>query len=163
MPPALALLVLSLATAAPAPFPADALGTGVGGAAAVRTRVVIVDEVRGNQGTPEARAALREALGRHLGRRGFQVVEGAKRFSFRLQPNLLLMDVQNGTNVEVKASVVALDRKGKVAAMVEGGARVKGGVAGTPATRGSALEAQALEAAARSLVEDLAPRLLEIR
>src|SRR5512138_2330331 len=81
-----------------------------------RARVLLIEEVGGEQGTPAARQALREALARHLGRRGFHVVEGGKRFAFRLQPKLLLVDVQNGSSVEVKASVVALDGKGRVAA-----------------------------------------------
>ena len=124
-----------------------------------RARIVIVEEVRGSQGTPAARAALREAIARHLTRRGFHVLDGGKTVVFRLQPTLLLMDVQNGTSVEVKASLVAVDRRGKVAAMVEGGARAKGVAPATAA----ALESQALEAAARSLAEDLAPRLMEVR
>jgi hypothetical protein len=91
------------------------------------------------------------------------VVEGGKRFGFRLQPKMLLMEVQNGGSVEVKASVVALDPKGRVAAMVEGGARARSASGAAPPTPSTALEAQALEAAARSLVEDLAPRLVEVR
>ena len=123
-----------------------------------RARIVTVEVVRGNQGTPMARTALREAIGRHLARRGFQVVEGGRNIAYRLQPTLLLLDSHAGSSVEVKAAVVAVDRKGRTVAMVEGGAR--GGAPGAPV---AAVESQALEAAARSLAEDLARRLLEVR
>ncbi len=136
--------------------------TNPGTAQTPRSRILLVDEVKG-EGTPHARTALREALGRHLGRRGFQVLDTGKRYAYRLQPKLLLFDVQDGASVEVKASVVAVDPKGRVAAMVEGGARAKGAAGAKPATAPGTLEAQALEAAARSLVEDLAPRLVEAR
>lgn len=158
----LAALATSLATAAPAASsPAGGAAPSSDPAPTHRVRVLLLEEVKGDAGTAGSRAALREAITRHLGRRGFQVLEGGKRFAFRLQPRLLLVDVQMGSSVEVKASVVALDGKGRVAAMVEGGARVKGGPPPTPAGAASALEAQALEAAARSLVEDLAPRLVQ--
>jgi hypothetical protein len=153
---------MAVLLAAPAPPPSRDAGAGTKAdqGSGSRARILVIEEVRGDQGTPAARQALREALARHLGRRGFHVVDGGKRFSFRLQPKLLLVEVQNGVSVEVKASVVALDRKGKVAAMVEGGARAKGA---TAAQAAPVLEGQALEAAARSLSEDLARRLTEAR
>lgn len=164
-----AVLTTSLATAAPAAPPPGSAPPSSSGKAAPgadpapvhRSRVLLLEEVKGDTGTAASRTALREAITRHLGRRGFQVLDGGKRFAFRLQPKILLLDVQNGSSVEVKASVVALDGKGSVAAMVEGGARAKGGPPPTPAGAASALEAQAIEAAARSLVEDLAPRLVQ--
>ncbi len=162
--PLVAAMLVSLSAAGAAPTTAGAgAATSPGAAQVPRSRVLLVEEVKGEQGTPHARTALREALARHLGRRGFQVLESGKRYGYRLQPKLILFDVQDGTSVEVKASVVALDPKGRVAAMVEGGARAKGGAGAKPATAPGALEAQALEAAARSLVEDLAPRLVEVR
>jgi hypothetical protein len=126
-----------------------------------RPRSAIVEQVRGDSGSGPARAAFGDALHRHLRRLGFHLVEGRTAAAYRLQPALLVIDSSTeGTsvNLQVKASLVALDRKGHVAAMVEGGARARSGVAGSTAT---SLEAQALEATARSLAEDLARRLLE--
>ena len=131
-------------------------------AAAARPRTVTLGPVLGDRGTPEARAALREALARHLRRRGFSVVDApGTSVRYRLQPTVLVLDgagASAGTHIEVKASIVALDRRGRIAAMVEGGARA---TSATPGAASANLEAQAVEAAARNLAEDLARRILE--
>ena len=125
-----------------------------------RSRSVAIEAVRGDKGSSASRAAFGEALARQLGRLGFNVVEGGRTVTYRMQPTVLTLDTAGGgagANVEVKASVVALDRKGRVAAMVEGGARTQN----TPGVAPAHLESQAVEAAARSIAEDLARRLLE--
>jgi carbon monoxide dehydrogenase subunit G len=61
------------------------------------------------------------------------------------------------TRVEVRASVIAVDRQGGIAAMIEGGARARTAARGAPAAQ---LTSRALDAAAKSLAEDLAGRLL---
>jgi hypothetical protein len=160
---AAALLAGSTPDGGAAPAPAAAPAKGAARRAQQRPRSAHLEAVRGDAAGAPARAAFGDALQRHLRRLGFQVVEGKRPAAYRLQPALLVVDTaQEGGSVslEVKASLVAFDRKGHVAAMVEGGARARGAAAQTPAT---SLEAQALEAAARSLAEDLARRLLEAR
>jgi hypothetical protein len=80
---------------------------------------------------------------------------------YRLKPSLLRLDVEEGggaTIIAVRASLVAVDGAGRMAAMLEGGARLKA----TGRLPGGALErysARAVDAAARTLCEDLAGRL----
>jgi hypothetical protein len=123
-------------------------------------RTVVVEEVQGS-GDAVSRAALQRALVAELPRRGFTVVDGGADAGYRLRPAVLRVELArngSGTRVEVKASVVAIERGGRIAAMVEGGARARTGAGGAPAAD---LQAQALAAAAGSLCEDLARRLLE--
>jgi hypothetical protein len=120
-------------------------------------RAVWLDEPQGKAGDAAARSALRDALARHLRRQGFSVVDSHEPAGYRLKPAVLELEVTSAdgrTLIAVKASVVAVDSQGKMAAMVEGGARLR-------ATGGSAgpLAARALDAAAISLSEDLAARL----
>ncbi|GEJ56268.1 HEAT repeat domain-containing protein [Anaeromyxobacter diazotrophicus] len=122
-------------------------------------RAVVLEEPQG--GGAAARAALQRALAAELPRRGFAVVDGRAAAGYHLKPAVLRVDLSRaggGARVEVKASVVAVDGSGRIAAMVEGGARARTAAAGAPVEE---LEAQAFAAAAGSLCEDLARRLLE--
>jgi hypothetical protein len=106
-------------------------------------------------------AALHAALAAQLARHGFSVVGAGEGAGYRLKPAVLLLEVTpsgTGLRVEVKASVIAIDGQGRIAAMVEGGARARTASAGAASQQ---LAAQALDAAARNISEDLARRLLE--
>ena len=124
-------------------------------------RTVTVEPARGDHVEAGLRARLRSALADELARLGYVVGEEPGPFAFRLTPSLLLVDAtrgEDGSRVEVRASVVATDVAGQVAAMVEGGARASAPSASAPA---GPLWAQAIDAAARDLAEDLARRLRE--
>jgi hypothetical protein len=128
---------------------------------AMATRAVALDEPQGSRAGPEARAALRESLTRHLRKQGFAVVGATEPAGYRLKPSVLEIDVAHAggkVSISVKVSVVAVDSQGRMAAMVEGGARLRasGGSAGQAQEQ---LAARALDAAAVSLAEDLAARL----
>jgi hypothetical protein len=118
-----------------------------------------VEEARGG-GTAQARDALRQAIVSRLKDRGFEVVE---RGGILLKPSVLQVEVEakaGKTTVYVKASLLALDADGKVAAMLESGARLT--AAGpVPESKVAGYSARALEAAAMTLCEDLAARLGE--
>jgi HEAT repeats len=125
------------------------------------SRAVVLEDVGGSAGDDRARAALRGALAQQLERRGFAVVRGDAAAGFRLKPAVLQVDVRHGggaVKVEVKASVIAVDGHGRIAAMVEGGARARS--PGAPPSSAAPMTAKALEAAASSICDDLASRLL---
>lgn len=142
---------------APAPAPAPA-------PAAPRARrasplAFSIEPTSGAAGDDDARAALRDAIARHLKARGHSVVAGGG--TYVLRPSVLKVDVSSSgadTVIAVKASLVAVDGAGRLAAMLEGGARLRaaGGVARS-AVPGYA--ARALDAAARTLCDDLAAQL----
>ncbi len=124
-------------------------------------RSVSVEEVQGRTADARTRASLHDALALHLKRHGFAIVEGGEGTGYRLKPSMLLLDVTHsgaGLRVEVKASVIAIDGQGRIAAMVEGGARAR---TATPGAAAAQLAGQAVDAAARSISEDLARRLLD--
>lgn len=118
-----------------------------------------VEEPRGTGGAHE-KDALRKALVAQLEARGFAVVE---RGGMRLKPSVLHLDVDakgGKTVIAVRASLVAVDDDGNMAAMLESGARLSAtGV--VPEARIAAYSGKALEAAARTLCEDLAAKLGE--
>ncbi len=109
---------------------------------------------------PAAREALRDALARELRGRGFALVDHG---GMRLKPSVLKVDVDaegGKTVIAVRASLVAVDDDGRMAAMLEGGARLS--ASGTiPEKKLEDYSAKALEAAARTLCEDLAAKLGE--
>ncbi len=120
-------------------------------------RAVALEEPQGRAGDAAARGALREALARHLRRQGFAVVAAGDPAGWRLKPAVLAVEVSHGggkISVAVKASVLAVDSQGRMAAMVEGGARLRASGGGE-----KQLAARALDAAAGTLSEDLAARL----
>ncbi|MBI5070439.1 MAG: HEAT repeat domain-containing protein [Deltaproteobacteria bacterium] len=127
---------------------------------AVSVRSVALEEAHG-QGGKAGREALRESLARHLRRQGFAVVGPGEPAGYRLKASVLELDVSQAegkTVIAVKASVVAVDSQGKMAAMVEGGARLRAS-GGSSAAAQRQLTDRALDAAAVSLSEDLAARL----
>jgi hypothetical protein len=117
-----------------------------------------IEETRGT-GSAVARDALRRAIESQLKGRGFAVVN---RGGVVLKPSLLKVDVEargGKTTISVKASLVAVD-DGRMAAILESGARLcAAGV--IPDAKIAAYAARALEAAARTLCEDLAAKLGE--
>ncbi|HUK66421.1 MAG TPA: HEAT repeat domain-containing protein [Anaeromyxobacteraceae bacterium] len=121
-------------------------------------RSVAIEPVEGGRVDARLRERLRQTLAAELERHGFAVSGPREEAGYRLKPTILLLDEgkdAGGLHVEVKTSLIAVDGRGEVAAMVEGGARAE---APAPATSVE-LAGKALDAAARSLSEDLARRL----
>ncbi len=111
-------------------------------------------------GGPQAREALRRAIALQLKERGYAIVD---RGGVRLKPSVLKVDVDSKggkTVIAVRASLVAVDDDGKMAAMLEGGAKLTASGA-IPEARIPAYSAKALEAAAKTLCDDLAAKLGE--
>jgi hypothetical protein len=116
-----------------------------------------IDEPSG-EGGADARDALRSALARHLRRRGYAVVEDG---GMVLKPSVLKVDVEERggkTVIAVKASLVAVDGSGRMAAMLESGARLSAS-GEVPMAKLASYSARALDAAAGTLCEDLAAKL----
>lgn len=118
-----------------------------------------IEETQG-AGSASSREALRRAIGAQLKERGFAVID---RGGVRLKPSVLKVDVDakgGKTVIAVRASLVAVDDDGRMAAMLEGGARLSAtGI--IPEGKLAAYSAKALEAAAKTLCEDLAAKLGE--
>jgi hypothetical protein len=117
-------------------------------------------EEAGGTGGAGARGALRDALARGLRERGFDVLADG---GMRLKPAVVAVDVggQAGrTVIAVRASLVAVDDDGRIAAVLEGGARLSTSTA-VPEGKLAAYSAKALDAAARALCDDLAVKLGE--
>jgi hypothetical protein len=111
-------------------------------------------------GGPQAREALRKAIALQLKERGYAIVD---RGGVRLKPSVLKVDVDakgGKTVIAVRASLVAVDDDGRMAAMLEGGAKLTASGA-IPEAKIAAYSAKALEAAARTLCDDLAAKLGE--
>ena len=111
-------------------------------------------------GSAHAREALQSAIAAQLTERGFAIVETG---GVRLKPSILRVDVDakgGKTVIAVRASIVALDDDGKMAAMLESAAKLSAsGV--IPEGKVGLYSAKAVEAAARTLCEDLAAKLGE--
>ncbi|HEX9243283.1 MAG TPA: HEAT repeat domain-containing protein [Anaeromyxobacter sp.] len=118
-----------------------------------------IEETRG-AGSAATRDALRQAIAAQLKGRGFAVVD---RGGVVLKPSVMKLDVDahgGKTTIAVKATLVAVDDDGKMAAMLESGAKLSAtGV--IPDAKIPAYSARALEAAAKTLCEDLAAKLGE--
>ncbi len=124
-------------------------------------RRITIEEVQG-RGGDAARRALHAALSRHLAHRGFAVVDSGDHAAWRIKPSVLAVDVLDDdgrTTIAVRASAVAVDGQGRMAAMIESAARLKASGGGLGAARERELSTRALDAAARTLSEDLAARL----
>ena len=123
-------------------------------------RALSVEEATGKGGTA-AREALRRALARRLEQAGFSLVD-ADSAAFRIKPSVLSVDITESGGkvfVAVKAAAVAVGVDGRMAAMIQGGARARApGERPSPAAL-EQLSVSALEAAARMLSEDLATQL----
>jgi hypothetical protein len=117
-------------------------------------------EEAGGSGSAAARGALRDALARELRGRGFAVVDSG---GVRLKPSVLRVDVDadgGRTVIAVQASLVAVDDDGRMAAILEGVARLSAN-GSIPEKRLGAYANKAIEAAAKTLCEDLAAKLGE--
>ena len=129
--------------------------------AGTRRHIVCVEEAQG-KGGGGARSALQEALVRHLAQQGFQVVGADEGATYRIKPSVLSIDVSESAGnvvIAVKAAAVAVDEDGRMAAMIETGARLKASGTGLSSSAQELLSARALDAAARTLSEDLAAQL----
>lgn len=119
---------------------------------------VMLEEATG-KGDSALRAEFKSSLARHLREQGFAVV--ARGHKYVLKPSVLTVDVQKSdgrTVVAVRASLVAVDGKGGMTAMLEGGAKVKAVGTATP-TMVPKYAAKAMDAAAQTLTDDLKGRL----
>jgi hypothetical protein len=120
-----------------------------------------IEEPGGAAGSAGDRRALREAIERHLTDRGFAVVaEGG----LTLKPSVVALDVreQGGrTIISVKAGLLAVERSGRMAAMLESGARVSVAAGRVPDAKLATYSARAFDAVARDLCDDLASRLAD--
>jgi hypothetical protein len=143
---------LEALTPAPAPVPGPTPPRGA--------PVFSIAEPSGSAGGPSERRALKDALARHLANRGYAVVpEGG----MTLKPSVVSLDVrqQDGkTVISVRAGLLAVEGSGRMAAMLESGARLSA-TGRVPDGKLAVYSAKALDAAARTLCDDLASRLAE--
>jgi hypothetical protein len=135
-----------------------ALADGTGRHGSPRALAFSVEDASGEGGGREARAAFRDAIERHLKDRGHAIV--ADGGAYVLKPSVLEVDVSSAggaTVIAVKASLVAVDGSGRME-LLETGAKLRatGDVPGTAVPR---YAARALDAAARTLCDDLFARL----
>jgi hypothetical protein len=135
-----------------------ALADGTGRQRAARALAFFVEDASGDAGGREARTALRDAIERHLKDRGHAIVTGGG--AYVLKPSVVEVAVSSTgseTVIAVKASLVAVDGAGRME-LLEGGAKLRttGPVPGTAVSR---YAARALDAAARTLCDDLSARL----
>lgn len=119
---------------------------------------VMLEDATG-KGDAALRKEFRASLERHLREQGFSVVTRGHKFV--LKPSVLTVDVDKSegkTVVAVRASLVAVDGKGGMTAMLEGGAKLKAVGTASPAMVPK-YAAKAMDAAARTLTDDLKGRL----
>ncbi len=119
-----------------------------------------IEEPAGSAGGSAARSALRSAIAKHLQDRGFEIVE---RGGLRLKPTLLRVEVDargGRTVIAVKASLMAVEADGRMAAMLESGAKLSAN-GKIPDAKIPTYSAKAIDAAARTLCDDLAAKLGE--
>lgn len=134
-----------LALTGPAPVGPDAIA-------------VFLEDPTG-KGDAALRSEFRSSLARHLREQGFNLV--ARGHKFVIRPSVLLVDVDKAdgkTVVAVRASLVAVDSRGGMTAMLEGGAKLKAVGAASPAMIPK-YQAKAMDAAAKTLTDDLKGRL----
>jgi HEAT repeat protein len=127
----------------------------------VRRRSLVLEEARG-RGGDAAHGALRASLARHLAQRGFSLAVAGEEAAYHVKPSLLSLErTESGGQllIAVTASALAVDQDGRMAAMTEAGARLRTAGSGLTGAAEEALVERALDAAARSLSEDLAARL----
>jgi HEAT repeat protein len=126
-----------------------------------RARPVAIEEVQG-AASPALRTALRDSLVRHLAERGFPAAPPGDDRALRLKASVLAVDVSESggkVSIDVKASAVAVEPGGRMAAMSEGAAHLR--TQGTRLSREKEeqLAVRALDAAARMLSDELAAEL----
>ncbi len=121
---------------------------------------VSLEEAVGTAGSPAERAALHDAIGRRLREAGFHV-QGSG--GIRLKPSIIHLEVERAgekTVIAVRAELVAVEGGGRMAAMLEGGARLSAtGRLGESEL--AAVSVRAVDAVAKVLVDDLAAKLGE--
>ncbi|HET6921501.1 MAG TPA: hypothetical protein VFI16_00005, partial [Anaeromyxobacteraceae bacterium] len=130
------------------------------GKRSIDRRGLAVEEATGRGGSL-ARKALQAALARELVKAGFTLVE-PEVAAFRIKPSVISVEASQGGGklfVSVKAAAVAVGFDGRMAAMIQGGARARATGARPSEAMQEQLSATALEAAARTLSEDLASQL----
>jgi hypothetical protein len=121
--------------------------------------IAVLIEAATGKGDDDLKAEFRSSLERYLKEQGFNVVARGQRYV--LKPSVLKIDVDKAdgkTVIAVRASLVAIDGKGTMTAMLEGGAKLR--AVGTAS--GAMLPkytAKAMDAAARTLTDDLKGRL----
>lgn len=139
---------------------AELEGAAVPAHPAVGSTAVSLEETVGAVGSPAQRVALRDALGRRLKEAGFQV-QGSG--GIRLKPSIVRMDVEQAgerTVIAVRAELVAVEGGGRMAAMLEGAAKLSArGKLGDSEL--AAASGRAVDAVAKILVDDLAAKLGE--
>jgi hypothetical protein len=127
--------------------------------AATHGREVVLEQTVGAGGRPADREALRDALGRRLQEAGFQVGQGG----LRLKPSIIRLEVERAgekTTIAVRAELVAVEGGGRMAAMLEGAAKLSAnGWLGDREL--NVASGRAMDAVAKVLVEDLAAKLAE--
>lgn len=119
---------------------------------------VLLEDATG-KGDAALRAEFRTSLERHLREQGFTVV--ARGHKYVLKPSVLRIEVEKAdgrTVVNVRASLVAVDGRGGMTAMLEGGAKLKAVGTASP-TMVPKYTAKAMDVAARTLTDDLKGRL----
>lgn len=119
-------------------------------------KVLSIEEPTGGGGKG-AHDLLAAALAMRLKEKGWAVAYPAKgKSAYRLKPSLLSYEREGGAAYAtgIKASVIAVDSHGQVAALVEAGARLKAGSANTAEG-----ERRLFEAVAKNLSEDLLSKL----
>lgn len=82
--------------------------------------------------------------------------------TYRIKPSVLSVEVSEGGGevvIAVKAAAVAVDEDGRMAAMMETGARLRATGTNHSDSAQEQLSTRALDAAARTLSEDLAAQL----
>jgi hypothetical protein len=123
------------------------------------TTVSLDDTVR-TGGGPADRQALRTALGRRLQEAGFRVQGDG---GLRIKPSIVKLDAERAgekTVVAIRAELVAVEVGGRMAAMLEGGARLSAaGALGEGVL--AAISRRAVDVVAKVLADDLAARLGE--
>jgi hypothetical protein len=129
-------------------------------AAALGATAVSLEDAAGSGGGPTERKALRVALGRRLQEAGFRIQgEGG----LRLKPSIVKLEVERAgerTVVAIRAELVAVEGGGRMAAMLEGAARLS--AVGALGEGDLALvSGRAVDAVAKVLADDLAARLGE--
>lgn len=119
---------------------------------------VLIEDATG-KGDAALKAEFRRSLEHHLREQGFSVVARGQKFVLR--PSVITVDVEKAdgkTIVAVRASLVAVDHKGTMTAMLEGGAKVKA-VGTATSSMVPKYAAKAMDVAARTLTDDLKDRL----
>ena len=130
-----------------------------GPAAAPPGSIAVLLEEASGKGDAALRAEFRNALERHLRDEGFILVARGQRYVLR--PSVLKVDVENRegkTVVAVQASLVAVDGKGTMTAMLQGGAKVKA-VGTASAQQLPKYQSKAMDVAAKTLSGDLKGKL----